>query len=55
MMLYAKAIVGFLIPTLTVLVTQIQNGVTGEEILKSVITGVVTALVVWATPNKEPS
>jgi len=57
---YAKAIVGFVAPVASSLIAATQNGtpggstITGTEWLVSLLTGVVTASVVWSVPNKDP-
>lgn len=50
---YLKTIVGFLAPVLTGLQQALSNGVTFQEGARSALTGLITALVVWAVPNNQ--
>lgn len=50
---YLKAIVGFFAPSLTVLASKLEAGITGSELALGVVSGIVTSLVVWAVPNSD--
>lgn len=50
---YLKAIVGFLAPVLTGLQADLGKGITFREGATNALTGLITALVVWAVPNSQ--
>lgn len=52
---YAKAIVAALIAGLGSLASSMDDGLTGQEIVGSIVTFLVAAGVVWGVPNKTPT
>lgn len=53
---YAKAIVAFIVPVLTSLQAALEkSGISGREIFRTVVSGLLTSLIVWAVPNKPPA
>jgi hypothetical protein len=52
---YAKAIVAAVIAGLGALASSMDDGLTAQEIIGSVITFLVAAGVVWGVPNKTPT
>lgn len=50
---YAKALVALLAPALTNLATSLQDGVSGAELLRAGVAGILTSIIVWAVPNSE--
>lgn len=49
---YLKAIVAFLAPALTQLAVDLGGGVSASELARNLVVAILTALVVWATPNQ---
>lgn len=53
-MRYAKAVVGALVAGLTSLQSNVDGGLTAQEILQAIIATLIALGVVWAVPNKPP-
>lgn len=52
--LYAKSIIAFFAPMLLQLQSALQTaGVSLNELLRSLVISFITALLVWAVPNKD--
>jgi hypothetical protein len=52
---YAKAIVAAVIAGLGAVASSMDDGLTAQEIVGSIITFLVAAGVVWGVPNKQPT